>query len=155
MAQVQAWMSSSRFLLNPTKIQYISLVYAARLIARLPKFSPVSAYIRDVLHWLPISQRISYRTAAVVSRCVLGCAPSYLRDLCRPVSDVAARRVLRSTTRGELLVPRARLAIKQRRAFSVVGPSIWNDLPLKLRSLLVSHPAGFYKSLNLPQVFFL
>jgi len=121
---------------------------AARLIGRLPKFSPVSAYIRDVLHWLPISQRISYRTAAVVSRCVLGCAPSYLRDLCRPVSDVAARRVLRSTTRGELLVPRARLAIKQRRAFSVVGPSIWNDLPLKLRSLLVSHPAGFYKSLK-------
>ena len=121
---------------------------AARLIGRLPKFSPVSAYIRDVLHWLPISQRISYRTAAVVSRCVLGCAPSYLRDLCRPVSDVAARRALRSTTRGELLVPRARLAIKQRRAFSVVGPSIWNDLPLKLRFLLVSHPTGFYKSLK-------
>src|ERR1043165_8258161 len=46
------------------------------------------------------------------------------------------------------LVPRARLVIKQRRAFSVVGPSIWNDLPLKLRSLLVSHPAGFYKSLK-------
>ena len=101
-----------------------------------------------MLHWLPISQRISYRTAAVVSRCVLGCALSYLRDLCRPVSDVAARRALRSTTRGELLVPRARLAIKQRRAFSVVGPSTWNDLPLKLRSLLVSHPAGFYKSLK-------
>src|ERR1043165_2332653 len=95
-----------------------------------------------------LSQRISYRTAAVVSRCVLGCAPSYLRDLCRPVSDVVARRALRSTTRGELIVPRARLAIKQRRAFSVVGPSIWNDLPLKLRSLLVSHPAGFYKSLQ-------
>ena len=51
-------------------------------------------------------------------------------------------------TRGELLVQRARLAIKQRRAFLVVGPSIWNDLPLKLRSLLVSHPVGFYKSLN-------
>src|SRR5688572_8455141 len=94
---------------------------AARLIGRLPKFSPVSAYIRDVLHWLPISQRISYRTAAVVSRCVLGCAPSYLRDLCRPVSDVAARRALRSTTRGELLIPRARLAIKQRRAFFDCG----------------------------------
>ena len=120
---------------------------AARLIGRIPKFAPVSAYMRDVLHWRPESQRISYRIAAMVSRCVLGCAPYYLRDLCRPVSDVAARRALRSTTRGELIVPRARLAIKQRRAFSVVGPSIWNDLPLKLRSLLVSHPAGFYKSL--------
>src|SRR5688572_26034959 len=102
---------------------------AARLIGRLPKFSPVSAYIRDVLHWLPMSQRISYRTAAVVSRCALRCAPSYLRDLCRPVSDVAARRALRSATRGELLVLRAGW---QRRAFSVVGPSICNYLPLKL-----------------------
>ena len=121
---------------------------AARLVGRLPKFAPVSAYMRDVLHWLPVSQRISYRIAAVVSRCVLGCAPSYLRDLCCPVSDVAARRVLRSSARGELLVPRARLAIRQRRAFSVVGPTVWNDLPVTLRSLLVVHPAGFYKSLK-------
>ena len=126
---------------------------AARLIRRVPKFSPVSAYMRDVLHWLPISQRISYRTAAVLSRCVLGCAPAYLRDLCRPVYDDAARRALRSTTRGELLIPRARLAIKQRRAFSVVVLPSGNDLPLKLRSLLVSHPAGFYKSSSLFSLF--
>src|SRR6218665_2602364 len=37
---------------------------------------------------------------------------------------------LRSAAKGELLVPRARLAIMQRRAFSVVGPSAWNDLLL-------------------------
>ena len=98
--------------------------------------------------WLPVSQRISFRIAAMVSRCVLGFAPSYLRDLCRPVSDVAARRVLPSATRGELLVPRARLATRQRRAFSVVGPSIWNDLPPELRSLLLIDPTGFYKSLK-------
>ena len=104
--------------------------------------------MRDVLHWLPVSQRISYRIAAMVSRCVLGCAPSYLHDLCRPVSDVAARQMLRSATKGMLLVPRARLAIRKRRPFSVVGPSIWNDLPLDLRSLLVVHPSGFYKSLK-------
>ena len=95
-----------------------------RSAARLPKFSPVSAYMRDVLHWLPVSQRISYRIAALVSRCVLGCAPSYLRDLCRPVSDVAACRALHSASRGELLVSLARLAVRQLRPFLVVGPSI-------------------------------
>ena len=120
----------------------------ARLIGRLPKFASVSAYMCDVLHWLPVSQRISYRIAAMVFRCVLGFAPSYLRDLCRPVSDVAARRVLRFAASGELLVPRARLATRQRRAFSVVGPSIWNDLPPELRSLLLINPTGFYKSLK-------
>jgi len=34
-----------------------------------------------------------------------------------------------STTRGELLVPWARLAVVQHHAFSFVDPSIGNDLP--------------------------
>ncbi len=64
------------------------------------------------------------------------------------MSDVAARRVLRSASRGHLLVPRARLTIRQCRAFSIVGPSVWNDLPFELRSLLVAQPSRFYKSLK-------
>ena len=101
-----------------------------------------------VLHWLPVAQRIPYRVAALVSRSILGCAPSYLRDLCRPVSDVVARRALRSATMGQLLIPRARLTARQRRAFSVVGPSIWNDLPSELRLLPLTNQTGFYKSLE-------
>src|SRR6218665_3685762 len=106
--------------------------------------------MRDVLHWLPISERIQYRITAIVSRCVLGCTPSYLRDFCCPVSVLAARRVLRSAARGEFLVPRARLAITcmQRKTFSVVGPSAWNELPFELRSLLMAHPSKFYISLK-------
>src|SRR6218665_3606327 len=76
------------------------------------------------------------------------CAPSYLHVLCCPVSVLAACRVLCSAARGEFLVPRARLAIMQRRAFSVVGPSAWNDLPFELRSLLMAHPSKFYISLK-------
>jgi len=51
---------------------------AVRLVGRQPKFSSITAYMRDVLHWLPISQQIHYRITAMVSRCVLRCAPSYL-----------------------------------------------------------------------------
>ena len=54
----------------------------------------------DVLHWLPASKRISYRIAALVWRCLTGSAPSYLSDLCRPVSDLASRRALRSSAKG-------------------------------------------------------
>ena len=103
---------------------------AARLVGGLSKFSSITAYMRDVLHWLPISERIQYRITAMVSRCDLGCAPSYFRDLCCSVSVLVARRVLRSAARGEFLVPRARLAIMQRRAFSIVSPSAWNISPL-------------------------
>src|SRR6218665_2817343 len=81
---------------------------------------------------------IGYRITAMVSRCVLGCASSYLRDLCCQVSALATRWVLHSAARGELLVPRARCATMQRRAFSVVGPSAWNDLPFELFSLLMA-----------------
>src|SRR6218665_2192237 len=84
----------------------------------------------------------------MVSRCVLGCAPSYLRLLCCPVSVLAARRVLRSAGRGEFFVPRARFAIMQQRAFSIVGPSAWYDLPFELRSLLMAHTSKFYISLK-------
>src|SRR6218665_3718889 len=44
---------------------------AARLVGGLSKFSSITAYMRDVLHWLPISERIQYRITAMVSRCVL------------------------------------------------------------------------------------
>ena len=49
-------------------------------------------------------------------------------------------------SRGELLVPQARLAIMQRTAFSVVGPLAWNDLPAGLRSLLMTSLSKFYIS---------
>src|SRR6218665_1096403 len=56
--------------------------------------------------------------------CVLGCASSYLCDLCLPVSDVAACRVLRSATEGELLIPRAHLAIMHRPVHSLRNNSL-------------------------------
>ena len=58
----------------------------------------------DVLHWLPVRQRIQYRVVSLVWRCQLGLAPAYLRDLCRPVSGIQGSRSLRSAERGVLVV---------------------------------------------------
>ena len=121
---------------------------AARLIGRIPKYASVSSYMRDTLHWLPISQRIEYRIASLVWRCLLGCAPTYLVELCRPVSVVLARRALRSASSGKLLVPRVETSTCQRRAFSVVGPSVWNSLPLQVRLLPRVDSSVFYKLLK-------
>src|SRR6218665_1276796 len=104
--------------------------------------------MRDVLHWLPVSQHILYRISALVWRYVTACAPSYLTDLCRPVSDLAARRALRSSARCELLVPRANSALKQHRAFSVTGPSTWNELTLMLCLLSQNNASSFCKLLK-------
>ena len=57
-------------------------------------------------------------------------------------------RSLRSTERGVLMVPFARTATKQNRAFSVVGPSLWNGLPLALRLHPRIHSESFYSCLK-------
>src|SRR6218665_1762361 len=89
---------------------------AARLIGRVSKFDHISdhisAYMRDVLHWLPLRQRIEFCRVAVLVWCSL-----------------------RSAEQSLLHVPFARTSTMQSRAFSVVGPLAWNGLPLALRSL--------------------
>src|SRR6218665_1017713 len=50
------------------------------LIARLPRYSHISSYIKDYLHWLPISARIEYKVLLIVLKAQMGVAPKYLRD---------------------------------------------------------------------------
>ena len=50
--------------------------------------------------------------------------------------------------KGVLLVTFARTSWRQTRAFSVVGPSMWNGLPLVQRLILRVHPDTFYSSLR-------
>ena len=69
--------------------------------------SSLLVYMRDVLRWLPVSQRTSLRIAGLVSRCALGCGPSYLLELCRPVADrrrITLRRGVRSSLNGLALL---------------------------------------------------
>ena len=103
---------------------------AARLIWGIPKFDSVSAAIRNELHWLPIGERIRFKIALLVRHCIVGAAPEYLTELCRPVSSSSGRQSLRSASRGELIVPRFRSGY---RAFAVSGPHVWNSLPTEIR----------------------
>ena len=121
---------------------------AARLIGGVPRFGHISAFMRDVLHWLPVQQRIHYRVSSIVWHCVLGRAPAYLQELFTLTSACSGRRSLRSASRGDFMVPHARSATRQRRAFSIVGPSLWNSLPSDLRSLPRDFSGSFYKLLK-------
>src|SRR6218665_638632 len=86
----------------------------------------------DLLHWLPVWQRIQYRVVSLVWRCQLSFAPAYLIDLCRPMTGAQGSRFLRSAERGVLVLPFARTASMQNRAFSVASPRVWNNLPQEL-----------------------
>ena len=121
---------------------------AARLIGGFAKKDHISQYMREVLHWLPFPHRIAFRIASLVWRCLSGWAPSYLCELCRPISSSTGRRALRSSIHGDLLVPFARTATMQSRSFSVVGPSTWNGLPLAIRQLPYNASPQFHQLLK-------
>ena len=91
---------------------------AARLIIQIPKIDSISSAIRDELHWLPVRSRIVFKHCLLVRSCIAGSAPSYLAELCVPVSSVAGRQSLRSASQGTLVVPRVRTERYCRRGFS-------------------------------------
>ena len=93
---------------------------AARLVSGARRHDHITPVLVS-LHWLPVRQRISYKTAVLVWKCLHDAAPRYLADLCVPAHSVRGRQQLRSTASGTLLVPRARTAIGQR-IFAVNGP---------------------------------
>ena len=112
---------------------------AARLILRIGKYDPISAAIRRDLHWLPVPFRIRYKLNSITSNCLAGRAPEYLIELCHSVTDIPARRNLRSSSRVQLLVPRYRKERSGKRGFSVSSPQLWNLLPTDIRLLHNDH----------------
>ena len=108
---------------------------AARLILRIRKYDPISAAIRRDLHWLPVPFSIRYKLNSITSNCLAGRAPEYLIELCHSVTDIPARRNLRSSSQVQLLVPRYRKEQSVKRGFSVSSPQLRNLLPADIRLL--------------------
>jgi len=106
---------------------------AAWLITGIWRFYHITPTLRDTLHWLPISQRITFKIALMVSDCSRGRCPKYFSDVYIPVHTVTARSHLRSADHGDLVVPRV-LSRFGCHSFRVSGPTIWNDLPVDIRS---------------------
>ena len=115
-----------------TKLQHIQNA-AARLISGARKYDHVTPVLKQ-LHWLPVRQRVSFKIAVLVYKCLHGLARSYLVRDCVPVSTVQGRRQLRSAANLELVVPRTRTKTFGERTFAVSAPLVWNSLPLELRS---------------------
>jgi len=122
---------------------------AARLIARLPRYSRISSFMFEQLHWLPLSARIKFKVLILVSKAQRGLVQKYLTDVIhRPIS-VSSHRPLRSLKRLDLLVPRTRTAMAQSRSFASVGPSLWNTLSPSTRSqMLIGNPLSSFAFLK-------
>lgn len=105
---------------------------AARIITGTKRCERMTPVLRE-LHWLPVRERITYKTALLVYKCIHGLAPPYLAAFCQPTSCSTGRSHLRSAGLHLLHVPRTRTSYGDR-SFSVNGPAVWNSLPVDLRS---------------------
>ena len=71
------------------------------------------------LHWLPVAQRIDFKTALLV----------YISDMLETYEPAGT---LGTSGRGLLLVPRLRTK-QGEAAFQLYAPKIWNSLPEDVR----------------------
>ena len=101
---------------------------AARLIFSTRRYESVTPLLRD-LHWLRVPQRVEYKLAVLVYRCLHDLAPAYLSDVIRRVADISSRRRLRSSSTSALVVPAMRRSTVGDRAFHVAASRVWNRLP--------------------------
>ena len=94
-------------------------------------------------------QSVDTSACLLVSKCLRRAAPSYLTDLCVPVSATTTRPSLRSSSRGDLMIPRCRLSRYGSRSFAVCGPAAWNSLPAAVRDFFSSSSSScFYSHLK-------
>ena len=111
------------------RLQLVQNSLARAIFPSVKRRQHITPILRK-LHWLPASQRISYKIALVTYKTLHGYGPRYLSDLHlrhKPARD------LRLPDKHLLSIP----AIKSscgRRSFSFAAPSLWNSLPQALRS---------------------
>ena len=93
---------------------------AARLVTGARKFDRITPVMRE-LHWLPVRQRIRFKTAVLVFKCLRGLAPEYLSEYCKLTTG---RSHLRSANACLLSVPRTQTTYGDR-SFAVSGPVVY------------------------------
>ncbi|KAK7899424.1 hypothetical protein WMY93_020277 [Mugilogobius chulae] len=105
------------------QLQYIQNA-AARVLTRTRKYDHISPVLRS-LHWLPVAQRIDFKTALLVFKSLHGLAPKYISDM---LVRYEPSRTLRTSGTGLLLVPRVRTKHGES-AFQFYAAKTWNSLP--------------------------
>ena len=87
------------------------------------------------LHWLRVPERIDFRLAILVYRCMNGTAPRYLGSELQWVADIESRRRLRSASSPSMHVPWSLHKTIGNRAIPVAAAKVWNMLSPAITSL--------------------
>jgi len=66
---------------------------AARLVYQTSRYDHITPLLR-CLHWLRVSQRISFKLVVMVYQCIRGLGPAYLADAIQPVARIPGQQCL-------------------------------------------------------------
>ena len=111
-----------------TKLQRI-LNCLARVVTKPQPFTRSVPLLRS-LHWLPVNYRVYFKICLLTYKALHDEQPVYLRSL---IATSLPSRSLRSNRGITLSVPRIRTNTGTK-SFSSCAPSLWNNLPLSVRS---------------------
>ena len=110
------------------KIQRIQNM-ACRIVCNLCKFDHVTPSMHN-LHWLMIPQRIQFKIACLMYKCIKGQVPKYLTDL---LPSKPKTRQLHSSTSDIHPPILQRSALAYNASFPSEGPRLWNSLPKEIQ----------------------
>ena len=113
---------------NIAKLQRVQNTLA-RVVTSTKRFQHIRPVL-ERLHWLPITHRINYKVATLAYKVRSTNSPAYLLPA---VSNYVPTRQLRSSTHLLITKQPVRTEIA-RRAFSQAAPTVWNNLPLVVRT---------------------
>ena len=113
---------------NLTKLQRV-LKLLARVVIKSPPFTRSVPLLRS-LHWLSVKYRVHFKICLLTYKTLHEEQPIYLRSL---IATSLPTRSLGSNRRITLSIPRIKTNTGAR-AFSSCAPSLWNNLPLSVRS---------------------
>ena len=108
---------------------------AARLVTGATKYDRMTPVLRSP-HWLPVQQRIVFKTAVTVYKCLNSLAQPYLTEYYKSTTSDVGHRHLRSANTRQLIIPRTSTSYGDR-SFAV-HPVIWNHLSHDLQSTDIS-----------------
>ena len=120
-------MGSAEYQIN--KLQRIQNM-ASRVICSVGKFDSISHHLKDV-HWLHVHEWIAYKICILMFKCFRDISPKYLTELVR--FDSNHNRNLWSKLKFLAQVPRCNNVQTSVSAFSIIGPKLWNGLPVTLK----------------------
>ena len=115
---------------NLNKLQRVHNSLARIVLNRHP-LTPSNGLLSE-LHWLPIHQRINFKLATLTFKALYLQQPPHLASLLHPYLSGSIH-TLRSSNDHLLAIPRCRTEFGKR-AFSSAAPSVWNSIPIEIRS---------------------